>query len=84
MNSYELRAFNSPRNTAKVTAEHNSLCRLLQSCLIPPSDHNYYQIPSISPSVPCALQIFYPPQPLVKYKGYFSHWFRRLHCCINK
>lgn len=61
MNSYELRAFNSPRNTAKVTAEHNSLCRLLQSCLIPPSDHNYYQIPLYIPfSALCTSDILSP------------------------
>lgn len=85
MTSYELRMFNAPSSTAKVTPKHNGLCRLLQFSLIPSSDHNYYQIPSISPSVSCASQIFHPPQYLVKYKcDYFSQWFRRLHCCINK
>lgn len=84
MNSCELMVFNSPRSTAKVTPQHNSLCRLPQLCLIPPPDHNYYQIPSISPSLSCALQVFYPPESPGKYKDYFSHWFRSLHCCINK
>lgn len=83
MNSYKLRVFNS-RSTAKVTPKLKSLCRLPQFCLIPSSDHNYHQLPSISPSLSCALEIFYLPQTLVKYKDYSSHWFRSLHCCINK